>query len=75
MKIGPIVGTRTWGGVAGMDYADTLIDGTALALPVVGIFFSQGGYLLENRGVTPDIIVNISPQVWTSWDGRFPHQI
>ena len=63
MKIGPIVGTRTWGGVAGMDSSTALIDGTTLALPVVGVYFNVGGFELENRGVVPDIVVTISPQV------------
>ena len=42
---------------------ESLVDGTNLGLPVMGIFMNDVGYQLENSGVTPDIEVTISPQV------------
>ncbi|MET8753976.1 PDZ domain-containing protein [Streptomyces sp. NPDC004667] len=59
--LGPVVGTRTWGGVRGMEVAHGLVDGTRLVHPRGAFWFVHGGWELENRGVEPDIAVVVAP--------------
>lgn len=60
--IGPIVGTRTWGGVVGIDNKFSLIDGTGVTQPRYAFWFRGGqGFEVENYGVDPDIEVAFPP--------------
>ena len=60
--IGPVIGTRTWGGVVGIDMRFDLVDGTPVSQPRYSHFFGQGiGWGVENRGVDPDIEVLFPP--------------
>jgi tricorn protease len=61
-KIGPLVGKRTWGGLVGIGGYPTLIDGGSVTAPRMGIWFPNGRWDVENRGVTPDIEVEYDPQ-------------
>lgn len=62
MKLGPLIGTRTWGGVIGINPRRKLVDGTVVTQPQFAFFFNDIGLGLENRGEQPDIWVNITPQ-------------
>jgi tricorn protease len=62
MKIGPLVGTRTWGGVIGISPSGALVDGSVVTQPEFAPWFSDIGRGLENFGATPDIEVEIRPQ-------------
>ena len=68
--IGPVVGTRTWGGVIGIDMRYELIDGTQVTQPKFAFWFSGSGWRVENYGVEPDIEVPIPPHDWA--EGRDP---
>ncbi|HET7013667.1 MAG TPA: S41 family peptidase [Streptosporangiaceae bacterium] len=70
MEIGPVVGTRTWGGVIGIAGFHKLIDGTGMTVPKFSFWFSGLGWGVENYGVDPDIEVQISPDDWAA--GRDP---
>ena len=59
--IGPVVGVRTWGGVIGIDSRYRLVDGTLVTQPRYAIWFDHLDWNLENRGVTPDHEVVITP--------------
>ena len=60
-----MVGTRTWGGVVGIDNLFRLADGTKITQPRYRTWFTGGvGYEVENRGVEPDIEVVCPPQAW-----------
>lgn len=60
--IGPVIGTRTWGGVVGIDMRFDLVDGTPVSQPRYSHFFGQGiGWGVENRGVDPDIEILFPP--------------
>jgi tricorn protease len=60
--IGPVIGTRTWGGVVGIDNRFRLADGTAVSQPRYATWFGGGvGWGVENRGVEPDIEVAYPP--------------
>ncbi len=61
-KIGPLVGTRTWGGLVGIWDTQQLIDGGAITNPRGGFINLQGQWDVENVGVAPDIEVEITPR-------------
>ncbi len=60
-KIGPLVGTRTWGGLIGISGAPQLIDGGMITVPTFRMFDPNGGWFKEGHGVDPDIEVNDDP--------------
>jgi tricorn protease len=62
LGIGPVVGTRTWGGVIGIDGRYRLVDGTRVTQPRYASWFDDSGWDVENRGVDPDVEVVITPQ-------------
>ena len=62
MKLGPLIGKRTWGGVIGISPRDTLIDGGVTTQPEFSFWSVEAGWQLENRGVEPDIEVEMRPQ-------------
>ncbi|KJK58972.1 S41 family peptidase [Saccharothrix sp. ST-888] len=65
LGIGPVVGTRTWGGVVGMTGRHVLGDGTAISVPKNASWFTGGiGFSVENHGVDPDVQVLRSPHDW-----------
>ncbi|MFJ3957986.1 S41 family peptidase [Arthrobacter sp. NPDC090010] len=60
--IGPVIGTRTWGGVIGIDMKFDLVDGTPVSQPRYAHFFEGGtGWGVENYGVDPDIEILFPP--------------
>ena len=62
MGIGPLVGTRTWGGVVGIWPRHKLIDGTETTQPEFAFWFSDVGWGVENYGTDPTIEVDNAPQ-------------
>lgn len=63
-KIGPLVGTRTWGGLVGIYDYPILIDGGTVTAPRVAFYNKQGMWEVENEGVAPDIEVEQLPKFW-----------
>ncbi len=53
-KLGPLVGTRTWGGLVGISGYPTLMDGGSVTSACFGIVDPEGSWVVENVGVTPD---------------------
>ncbi|WP_156722847.1 S41 family peptidase [Streptomyces apocyni] len=62
LGIGPVVGTRTWGGVVGIDSRYRLVDGTLVTQPKYAIWLEGYGWGVENHGVDPDVEVVMAPQ-------------
>jgi tricorn protease len=60
-KMGPVIGTRTWGGLVGVSMWIGLIDGGGLSAPDYRIYDPDGRWVVENTGVVPDIIVDLDP--------------
>jgi len=60
-KMGPIVGTRTWGGLVGVSMWLSMVDGGGLSAPDYRIYDHDGNWIVENEGVTPDHIVDLHP--------------
>jgi tricorn protease len=68
LGLGPVVGTRTWGGVVGIDGipGHELVDGTHMTVPRYAFSFDEYGWGVENYGVDPDVEVLISPDDWAA---------
>ena len=60
-KIGPLVGTKTWGGLVGIYGYPQLMDGGFVTAPRVAIYGLHGEWEVENRGIAPDIEVENDP--------------
>jgi tricorn protease len=60
-KVGPLVGTRTWGGLVGIYNYPPLLDGGYVTAPRVAIYGLHGEWEVENRGIAPDIEVENDP--------------
>ncbi|HUF04412.1 MAG TPA: PDZ domain-containing protein [Aridibacter sp.] len=60
-KIGPLVGTRTWGGLVGTLGFPATIDGGGITAPNLAFYNMDGEWDVENIGVAPDIPVEYSP--------------
>ncbi len=60
-KLGPIVGTRTWGGLIGISGVPSLVDGGGLTVPTFRMFDVRGQWFAEGHGVEPDIEVDEDP--------------
>jgi tricorn protease len=61
-KIGPLVGTRTWGGLVHTADTPGFIDGGSMIAPRGGFFTREGKWALENEGMPPDIEVENTPK-------------
>jgi len=62
---GPLIGTRTWGGLIGIGGYPHLMDGGEVTAPRWGIFNPDTGQFdVENKGVSPDIEVELDPAAW-----------
>jgi tricorn protease len=62
-KLGPLVGTRTWGGLIGMTGVPGLMDGGSVSVPTLGIYSTKGDWIIEGYGVDPDIAVVDDPSL------------
>ncbi|MFC4334882.1 S41 family peptidase [Salininema proteolyticum] len=68
--MGTLVGTRTWGGVVGINPRFALADGTIVTQPEAACHVDGVGFGLENYGVDPDIEVPMTPDDFAA--GRDP---
>ncbi len=62
LKLGPLIGKRTWGGVIGISPHHALVDGTVTTQPEYSFWFEDVGWNVENYGTDPDIEVDNTPQ-------------
>jgi len=64
-KIGPIVGTRTWGGLVGISRSVPLHDGGNVTAPEFAFWSTDNGgeWIVENHGVDPDFVVSQRPDL------------
>ncbi len=54
LKVGPVVGMRTWGGAVGIGPGIVLMDGGTVTPPAFGAMDADGHWAIENEGVAPD---------------------
>ncbi|MEL7059093.1 MAG: PDZ domain-containing protein [Acidobacteriota bacterium] len=55
--LGKLIGTRTWGGLIGLNGNPGFLDGGSLAIPTFRIYDETGAWIIENEGVEPDLEV------------------
>lgn len=61
MKLGPLVGKRTWGGVVGIWPRHVLVDRSMTTQPEFAFWFEDVGFGVENWGTEPDVDVDLPP--------------
>jgi len=61
LNLAPLIGTRTWGGVVGIEGAKVFVDGGTSTQPGWAYWTPERGYSIENEGVAPDIEVELLP--------------
>ena len=61
-KLGPIIGTRTWGGIFGYKSRFLSVDQGYSTRPQTAFSLTGEGFAVENRGILPDLIVEMRPQ-------------
>jgi tricorn protease len=59
--LGPLIGTRTWGGLIGISGAPALVDGGVVTVPTFRMYDPKGAWFAEGHGVDPDIAVAEDP--------------
>jgi tricorn protease len=59
--LGPLIGTRTWGGVRGIRGYWTLLDGGYITVPEDSLYGLHSEWVIENHGVDPDVTVDTDP--------------
>lgn len=64
MGLGPLIGTRTWGGLVGISGSAPLVDGGGITAPEFGLYDPvTGEWIAENTGIDPDIVVDARPDL------------
>ncbi len=61
LKIGKLIGKRTWGGLVGILGFPVLMDGGYITAPNLAIWTDEG-WVVENEGVPPDIEIEQTPK-------------
>ena len=60
--LGPLIGTRTWGGLVGYSRVIRLLDGGGVTIPEFAFINTQGQWDVEGHGVDPDVEIDNLPQ-------------
>ncbi len=61
LKMGTLIGVRSWGGVVGIRGSMPFIDGGDLRRPEFAPFDEDGNWAIEGHGVDPDIVIDNDP--------------
>jgi tricorn protease len=61
LGLGPVIGTRTWGGEIWLTSSNRLVDGGIATAAEFGVYGPEGEWLIEGWGVEPDIVVDNLP--------------
>ncbi len=70
LGLGPLIGTRTWGGLIGISGNPSLADGGNIMPATFRFLDTDGNWAVENEGVAPDIEVIDRPEAIAA--GRDP---
>ncbi|MFM2164010.1 MAG: hypothetical protein RL325_447 [Planctomycetota bacterium] len=60
-KLGPVIGTRTWGGLVGISGNPGLMDGGSISVPTFGFYEADGTWGVEGHGIDPDVEILDDP--------------
>ncbi|MEM1176479.1 MAG: PDZ domain-containing protein [Pseudomonadota bacterium] len=63
LGLGPLIGTRTWGGLIGISGNPSLADGGSLIAATFRFMDTDNAWAVENEGVSPDIEVIDRPEL------------
>ncbi|MDJ0918895.1 MAG: PDZ domain-containing protein [Woeseiaceae bacterium] len=63
LGLGPLIGTRTWGGLIGISGNPSLADGGSIIASTFRFLDTNGQWAVENEGVAPDIEVVDRPEL------------
>lgn len=61
LGLGDVIGMRTWGGEIWLNGANVLSDGGVARAPMNGVYGPEGKWLIEQRGLVPDVEVDNLP--------------
>ncbi|MFI5378166.1 MAG: LpqB family beta-propeller domain-containing protein [Tepidisphaerales bacterium] len=61
LKLGTLIGTRTWGGEIWLSFENYLVDKGIASAAEEGVFGPEGNWLIEGHGVDPDVVVDNLP--------------
>ncbi len=61
LKLGTVIGTRTWGGEIWLSSSNDLLDKGIATSAEFGVFDKGGTWLIEGHGVEPDVVVDNLP--------------
>ena len=61
LKIGHVIGTRTWGGEVWLSSSNILVDRGIATAAETGVYGPDGVWLIEGHGVEPDQVVDNTP--------------
>ncbi len=68
LKLGTVIGTRTWGGEIWLTASNFLVDKGIATAAEFGVYGPEGAWLIEGHGVEPDIVVDNLPHA--TYKGR-----
>lgn len=61
LGLGKVIGRRTWGGEIWLSFSNYLVDRGIASAAEIGVYGPEGTWLIEGRGVEPDIEVDNLP--------------
>jgi tricorn protease len=61
LKLGTVLGTRTWGGEIWLTSSNRLVDKGIATAAEFGVFDPKGEWLIEGHGVEPDVVIDNRP--------------
>ena len=61
LGLGAVIGTRTWGGEIWLSASNRLVDKGIATAAESGVYGPEGRWLIEGRGVEPDVVVDNLP--------------
>ena len=68
LKLGRVIGTRTWGGEIWLTSSNVLVDKGIATAAEFGVYGPEGSWLVEGHGVDPDEVVDNLPRA--TFDGQ-----
>jgi tricorn protease len=68
LGLGKVIGMRTWGGEIWLSSDNRMVDNGIASAAEMGVFGPEGKWLIEGRGVEPDIEVDNLP--YASYQGK-----
>lgn len=68
LGLGKVLGTRTWGGEVWLSFDNSLVDKGIASAAETGVYGPEGQWLIEGKGVVPDIVVDNLPHA--TFEGR-----